>query len=189
MRILLIRHGRSAHVHRGGLLDRTGVERWLAAYDAAGIADDDPPPPSLIDEIAGVSTVAASDLARAIASAARLAPGREVTTSPLFREHPLTIPSLPFPVPFAVWSVLVHARWGIDIMRGHDEPSETRERSGRAAVWCREAAGRAGDGTVAVVTHGAFRRLLARRMIAEGWRAEHPTRDYGHWSVWRLRAG
>ena len=43
MRLLLIRHGRSAHAHAGAL-DRAGMERWLADYDAAGILDEDARP-------------------------------------------------------------------------------------------------------------------------------------------------
>jgi broad specificity phosphatase PhoE len=116
MRVLLIRHGRSAHAPPGGLLDRAGVERWRAAYDEAGTASEDRPPAGLAREVARASVIATSDLPRAAASAAHLARGRAVTTSPLFREVPLPIPDwLPFRAPFTVWEALIHLRWGVDL--------------------------------------------------------------------------
>jgi hypothetical protein len=46
-RLVLVRHGRSAHVHRGWI-DRAGLDRWQLAYDAAGLHDADAPPPALV---------------------------------------------------------------------------------------------------------------------------------------------
>lgn len=91
-RILLIRHGPSTHSTMPGLLDLAGVERWRAAYDAAGIAPDATPPAELL--------------------AQRLA-------------------------------------------------------------------------TLAVVTHGVMRRLLAGRLCRDGW-AIHGRRRYAPWSLWEL---
>ena len=133
--MLLIRHGRSAHVHAGGLLDRVGVEQWRDAYDAAGIADGDEPPAALRAEIAGIHAVAASDLPRAIASAERLASDRKVMIVPLLREVPLAIPSsLPFRVPLAAWAALIHLRWGADILRGRALSANAFERARGAAA-------------------------------------------------------
>lgn len=188
MRLLLIRHGRSAHVGGGGLLGRTEVERWRAAYDAAGTAEDDRPPESLLAEVARADLVAASDLPRAMTSAARLARGRALTVSPLLRELPLPIPALPVRAPLWVWGALIHARWGIEIVRGRDVSPDARGQAELAAAWCRESGRLAPGGTIAAVTHGVFRRLLTRQLIAEGWRLERGRRGYGHWSVWRLRA-
>ena len=181
--LLLVRHGRSAHVHRGALLDREGMERWRTAYDAAGIADA--PPPALVHEAALADRIVASDMPRAVASAERLAGGRAVTASPLFREVPLPIPTwLPGRAPLVVWGALISLRWGIDITRGRDALPEWLEQARAAAAWCDDACGP--HGTVVVVTHGVFRRLLARRLAATGWRAAPGRRSYAPWSVWRL---
>jgi hypothetical protein len=37
-----------------------------------------------------------------------------------------------------------------------------------------------------VITHGVFRRHLARRLVTSGWRYIEGPRSYAHWSVWRL---
>lgn len=188
MRLLLIRHGRSAHVGPTGLLDRSAIERWRAAYDAAGIADGDEPPPALRRELASVDAIAASDLPRAIASAALLAEGRDVLVSPLLREVPLAIPeSVRFRVPLAAWAVVIHLRWTLDILRGRDMSVETLERVRAASAWCSDVLRRSGNGAaLAVVTHGVVRRMLARQVVADGWRAEPGRRSYAHWSVWRF---
>lgn len=39
-RLLLVRHGHSAHVHDGRWLTRSAVGEFEDAYDAAGIKDD-----------------------------------------------------------------------------------------------------------------------------------------------------
>ena len=165
-----------------------GVERWHVAYDEAGIAEDDRPPEALIDEVSHAGVIASSDLPRAVMSAAHLARGREVTISPLLREVPLPIPgSFPFRVPLAAWAALIHLRWGFDLARRRGAPIEAIERARLAARWCGETCARDVDGGVlAVVTHGAFRRLLAQELLVHHWRAKPGRRSYAHWSVWRL---
>jgi hypothetical protein len=44
--LILVRHGRSAHVERGWI-DVHGLRRWMAAYDAAEIAAEHAPPPGV----------------------------------------------------------------------------------------------------------------------------------------------
>ncbi|HEY0036627.1 MAG TPA: hypothetical protein VGB66_08070, partial [Longimicrobium sp.] len=39
---------------------------------------------------------------------------------------------------------------------------------------------------VVVVTHGVFRRLLARGLVARGWKLASGRRRYAHWSAWHL---
>lgn len=47
-RIVLVRHGRSAHVHDGRWMTPDGVRDFERAYNVAGIRDDDAPPSELI---------------------------------------------------------------------------------------------------------------------------------------------
>jgi broad specificity phosphatase PhoE len=186
-RILLIRHGPSAQPTMPGLLDFAGVERWRAAYDAAGIAPDATPPVELLAQVARVARVVASDLPRAVASAACLSQGQSIETTPLLREVPLTIPALAgVRAPLAVWNVLFTLRWGLDIVRRQDCPASVAERVSAAAEWCEEQRCAVGAiATLAVVTHGVMRRLLARRLCNGGWTL-HGLRGYAPWSLWEL---
>jgi hypothetical protein len=127
-------------------------------------------------------------MARAVTSAAVLAPGRRLTVSTLLREVPLPIPRVPLKAPLPVWEALIHLRWGLDILQGRDVTPDARSQAEAAATWCVIAARDSRTGTIAVVTHGVFRRLLAHQLRAEGWAFEPGRRDHGYWSTWRLRA-
>lgn len=185
-RIVLVRHGRSAHVHRGGWVDARGVRQWRDAYDLAAIDATDAPPAALRVQVAEASVVVASDLPRAIDSASRLAPGRDIRTSALLREAALPVPEwLPLRWPLAVWAVAIHLRWSYGILRGADASAEELARAQDAAAWLTELA-RDGS-TVVAVTHGVFRRLIATRLRSERWAFEPGPRRYTHWSAWVLR--
>lgn len=191
MRLLLIRHGRSSSALPPGFVDRAAVERWLSAYDEAGLAADDTPPAALVAEVSRAHLVVSSDLPRALASAVLLAPGREPVVSPLFREVPLPIPrSLVRRLPAVVWGALMHARWLIEIARGRGDSRDAVEQARAAARWCADASSGLDEGepVIAVATHGVFRRVLARHLLREGWRFARGRRGYAHWSVWRLES-
>jgi broad specificity phosphatase PhoE len=182
-RIVLVRHGRSAHVLKERWVDAPGVHRWRVDYDAAGIDAGSVPPQTLIDECARAGAIVASDLARAIASAERLAPGRDVRLSPLLRESHLDIPTwLPARWPLGVWGAAIHVQWlGRLIRRVPLAPAE-RRRLNDAADWVESVVRE--SGTTVVVTHGVFRRLLGLELVARGWGAERRVSGYQNWSAW-----
>ena len=189
-RILLVRHGHSAHTTRAGWLDAAGVLRWRDAYDAAGILDDSRPSPALVAEAASADCVVASDMPRAIASAERLAPGKQIRVVPLVREMYLDLPTwLVARWPLGVWAVCINAHWAYRELR-HGIATPTELRRAAEAVESLEAISRDAPTTV-VVTHGAFRRLLALQLVERGWTAGARTGGYRNWSVWRFshRAG
>ena len=181
-RIVLVRHGPSAHVHTAGAVDRAGMEGWRAAYDAAGVLEASRPPDALARLAADAAHVVASDLPRAVVSAGRLAPGREIGTSALLRETPLAIPAWPTRLPLGAWGVLISIGWGYRILRGTDASAAERGRAAEAAEWL---AGLAGDAsTVVAVTHGAYRRLLVKHLLALGWTCTGRQGGYRPWSAW-----
>lgn len=186
MQIVLIRHGRSAHVNGGRWVDATGVKSWLAEYDASGIAPDDLPPSALARYVEPAEFLVASDMTRAIESAERLAAGRPVLHSPLLRETEVEVPGwMPLRWPVGVWEACIHLQWGYKTLRGVDAPLQERRRAASATKWLTRLAHEGSP--VVVVTHGLFRRLLATHLIASGWRPEGALRSYDHWSAWAFR--
>src|SRR5262245_10652924 len=166
-RILLIRHGHSAHVHDGRWLRASGVAAFEDAYDAAAIRDDSTPPPALRAAAVDAGVVCASDLARAVDSARRLVADREIIVSPLLREIRLEPPRwIPFPLPIATWDLFSHAQWSYRLLFNRDH--EFVRRADTAAKWLEEHVRQFAN--VAVVTHGGFRRLVAAKLAARGWR-------------------
>ena len=188
--LLLVRHGRSAHVVTGWL-DVHGVRRWMEAYDAAEISPDHAPPPELERLVADAARIIASDLPRAVASAVRLAPDRAIERTPLVREAPLETPELPMPglggirLPFHAWGMVFGVRWLASWLRNAPPPGvdgRTLARAEEAAEWLVSQANEAG-GRVVVVTHATFRFLLAQALVRRGWRGPEK-RGYREWSAW-----
>ena len=187
-----MRHGRSAHVHTGWV-DLHGVRRWMEAYDAAEIAAHHAPPPALEALVARSSHIIASDLPRTVASAMRLAAGRDFERTPLLREAPLETPDLPLPalggvrLPMRVWGMVWGARWVSSWARRAPPPgvdAATLARAEEAAAFLMARSAEA-DGRIVVVTHATFRLLLARALARHGWRGPE-RRPIREWSAWRF---
>jgi broad specificity phosphatase PhoE len=172
MQITLVRHGRSAHVHTGWL-DFDGFLRWREAYERAAILETEIAPPELCALAAKATTLVASNAPRAIASAEKLAPGREVLVTPLVRELELQPPRLlGLKWPGIVW-MLAFAVRGL-------KPTEAE------AARVREAAKLLHNfGDAVVVTHGAVRPAIARELVKLGWHQGGARRSH-HWSAWTL---
>jgi broad specificity phosphatase PhoE len=190
--LLLVRHGRSAHVDAGQWVDVEGVRRWMAAYDAAEIMPDHAPPPELEALVRDASRVIASDLPRTVASAVRLAPEREIVRTPLLREAPMETLARPLPgfggirLPLRAWGMLWGTRWIASWLWNAEPPGigpAELERAEQAADLLIAQAHDAG-GRVVVVTHATFRVVLARALARRGWRGPDE-RPYHEWSAWR----
>jgi broad specificity phosphatase PhoE len=186
-RVLLVRHGRSAHRARGWL-DAAGVRAWFEAYDAAGILPEDEPPPALRALVAEAGLVVGSDLPRARASAERLAPDAPVLLTPLLRELPLELPALGGArLPLAAWALAAGAHWAYRTMRGRAPATAALERAAAAADWLAALADR--HDTVVAVTHASLRGQIAAALRAADWACEVGRRRWAHWSVWTLTRG
>lgn len=183
-RIALIRHGRSAHVH-SGWIDASGFEAWRAAYEAAGIREDEKVPHHVRQLVDGARLFAASDARRAIESARLLARGRDVLISPLLCELDLPAPGFGNArLPLAGWGLAIALRMFHRSRRGTHLSNAERERVAAAARWLDTLAH--AEQFVAVVTHGSFRRELSQTLRAGGWTLETSTSPFRHWSVWLL---
>jgi broad specificity phosphatase PhoE len=185
-RLVLVRHGLSAHT-RTGVVDRDGVRRWRDAYDIAGIIPQPGPPPALTALAARATHLIASDLPRAVQSAKLLAPEREIRIEPLMREAPLSIPRWPTRLPLSVWGVIMYAGWSYRRLRGIDVTGPDFARGEVAARWLADIVS---DGTTAlVVTHGVFRKLIATHLVRLGWSEAGRAGGFRHWSAWSFVDG
>ena len=183
MHITLVRHGRSAHVHGAGWLDRDGFLRWRESYESAGILESEVPPPELCGVAQKAALIVASDAPRAIASARMLAPDRELVIDPLLRELELAPPRIGIRLPLTLWAFSFVVRW---LIRDSHASAEEHERARTAAQ--RLDALAKNHGSVLVATHGSFRALVAKRLVDLGWRHDEAKRTSRHWSAWTLTA-
>ncbi len=186
-RIVLVRHGRSAHVHTGWI-DASGFRAWRTAYEAAGIRADERAPADLAALAARADVLVASDAARAMATAKILAAGRDVLVSPLLRELDLEGPALGgVRLPLPAWALAVAGQNLIAMLRGGFPSAAEAARIAEAATWLDVLASR--HALIVAVTHGSFRRELAARLARSGWNAERGRRSMRHWSTWCFQRG
>jgi broad specificity phosphatase PhoE len=164
------------------MIDHDGIQSWRNEYDLAGIQLNSQPPTQLLQIADGARHIIASDLPRAVASAERLAPQREIEVSDLLREVPLKLPHWPTRLPLVVWEILIHVVWSYRIVRGIDSTEQDRARAAAAAKWLGEIV--TIESTAVVVTHGVFRRLLAQQLLLSGWTSTGRRGGYSHWSFW-----
>lgn len=187
-KLILVRHGRSAHVHAGAM-DLAGFYRWREAYEAAGVIAGEVPPPELAELARNAGALVASNAPRAIESARLLAPEREPIISPLLRELDLHPPNVRLRMPLLAWALAfgVRSLWRWMSRQPHLTTAEEMVRLARAAQWLGELTKQHGE--VVVVTHHSFRMELMKVLKAEGWEATVPRKKSAHWSVWSFRRG
>ena len=185
-RLILVRHGRSAHVHRGWI-DCAGLERWQHAYDAAGVHDADAPPRAVVALAREAALVVSSDMPRAMVSAARLVGAECAMTSPLLREIPLRLPTWPrVRLPLGAWALAIGLGTAWRALRRDPSHAAFATQARSAAAWLASLAEE--RGSVLAVTHGALRGHLAAALRERGWSAPS-SRSVRHWSAWELTAG
>jgi broad specificity phosphatase PhoE len=183
-RLVLVRHGRSAHVHRGWI-DSRGIRAWREAYEAAGIHDGERAPATLTEMASRATLVLSSDAPRAVATARMVAPEREIIASPLLRELDLDSPDLgPVRLPLPLWTLMIGGRVLLSTLRRRYPSAAEDRRLREAAEWLEALAGR--HDFILAVTHGSFRRELARRLLRSGWQADGAGRSISHWSAWQF---
>jgi broad specificity phosphatase PhoE len=171
--IVLVRHGRP-DCDRPARLDRDGFVAWLGRYRVARVTERAP---------AGVeaAVVLSSGLARAIDSAALLAPSVAAKAEPLFDEVETAVPAVGLTLPLAAWLGLARVAWmgGAYSM----EPVGVAGRRAERAAERLLAAAVAGD--VVMVGHGWMNRMIARALARRGLRRRE-TNGSAYWGQIRM---
>jgi hypothetical protein len=184
-RIALVRHARSAHVHTGWI-NAAGFRAWREAYEAAGIRESEQVPDHLSQLASRADLVVTSDAPRAVATAHLLAPGSEITVSPLLRELDLECPNLGgLRLPLLAWSFAVGGRILLQTLHRQYPSAAEVDRIDSAVAWLEDLATQ--HSLIVAVTHASFRLRLASRLLKDGWQAEPGRRSVRHWSAWVFR--
>ncbi len=167
-------------------MSRDDVERWRDRYDATGIATGEQAPAPL-RELGRTACVVSSDLPRAVQSAALVATGRPVITSPLLRESIIPIPHLgPLRLPPIGWALAAGVAWSVHSRRAlHPAVAAAAAQARAGAEWLHDITD--GQGEVVAVTHAVAREGLARALRLLGWSltAQDGGR-HANWSAWSL---
>ncbi len=181
-RIVLARHGRPdlpADLERA--ISGRDIGSWYRRYNDLGLVDGVDAPAHLREAAAAAGCVVASDVRRALESAARLGATERVRVEPTLRE--VGFPeSLAVPVRLSpgVWVLIARATQMLRWCEGDEPVPATRARAAIAAETLSQLAD--DHRTLVVVGHGWFNRFVARELRRRGWRGPRwpPT---GYWST------
>jgi broad specificity phosphatase PhoE len=178
--IVIARHGKPA-LNRHIWINATQYLDWWAQYDAGGLAANQVVPNGLIQALQACKTVVSSTLRRALETAELAAPERELIVDPLFVEAPLPPPDLPDFILFRprFWGVVSRITWFFGNHRGQESREDAEIRAKKAAEWLILEAQR--SGSVGLLAHGWFNRMMRPHLLANGWVCVYDGRD-SHWS-------
>jgi broad specificity phosphatase PhoE len=181
--IALLRHGPLALEDEPWIAPQK-FGAWIERYQHASIDSSDPP--EQIKVIAAQSTIVCSTALRCVESAQRIAPGREILADALYREAELPHSLWPRPrLPPVIWAGLFRAAWFGGFSAGAESYGEASLRARSAAQQLMVLA--RARGPVLMIGHGIVNLLIARQLLALGWRG--PKRpSTGHWRCSRYQS-
>lgn len=165
MQIVLMRHGKPV-LPAAQWLAPCEMGRWIDDYDRSIVELDDIPAAS-VNAAREAAVIVASTLSRSLSSVHAL--GRVVSlVDSVFceAELPYALWRRP-PMPAQIWAAVFRLCWLFGYARGADSVSATKERASRAA---RRLEALARKGPVLLVGHGIMNRLIAKELLASGWR-------------------
>jgi len=186
--VILARHGRPA-LSRKIRLNAAEYREWWAAYEIAGLAPEQAPPPGLKAICDRAGFIIASTRPRSVETARTLTRGRVFAEDPIFVEAPLPPPSLPAWIRLSprLWGFITRFLWWFfDHHDGEESRAQAHARAAEAARQLTELA--AGGKDVVVVAHGFFNAMVARALRRQGWRCISD-QGYRYWSARRFERG
>jgi len=178
--IVIGRHGKPA-LSRKIYLTSHEYKLWWQKYDEGTIVPNQKVPRNLISAVARVAKIMASPLPRAYDTAKAVAGGREIIKDELFVEAPLPPPPLPDFVRFRPrsWGFIARCTWFVGFSGGQESHDDAKIRAAKAAQKLAQIADV--DGSVAVLAHGWFNRMMRPHLKNLGYVCIYDGGDW-HWS-------
>jgi broad specificity phosphatase PhoE len=179
MPIILVRHGKPRDVGRTSISGKE-IGGWLRAYAETGITTKVAPPAAVRDLASSARFVVASDIQRALESAAWLAE-KDIHVDPDLREAALPESlGVSLRLPPGMWIVLARVAWWVNWAESEETIAGARQRAVRVADVL---TARATEyGSVMAVGHGMFNRFVANQLRHRGWRGPR-TFPSGYWGA------
>ncbi|ELY4447940.1 histidine phosphatase family protein [Cronobacter malonaticus] len=184
MEIILMRHGRP-DIANSGVIGARNMPGWISRYNEADTGSDVPPSTSR-QLAARADTVISSDLPRAISSLKAL--GYEpVQTDTLYREAELPAYGIGgLRLSPLAWSGIFRVLWLCGLLGNAETLHAAKARAATAAENLATLASNK-EGPVLLMGHGIMNRLIARRLLRQGWcEIRKSEEDYWGAGVYRL---
>ncbi|WP_037375537.1 MULTISPECIES: histidine phosphatase family protein [Serratia] len=179
MEIILMRHGKPACTGSSKVTCRE-MAGWVAQYDLSDTGSDMPPESSKSIASSALRIVS-SPLPRALSSLNALGREPELIDG-VFREAGLPIFHMPgFRLSPALWAAFFRVMWLCGISRDAERLGIAKQRAVQAADILVNFA-KVSNGPVLLMGHGVMNRLIARELLALGWK-EHRRQGNGYWNA------
>jgi broad specificity phosphatase PhoE len=187
--ILLVRHGRSSLSQKTPRLSAAEFRMWIESYHQHGIAADSRPSDSLLAEARAVALVVCSDLPRAVESAHRIAPGRDIAVNPHLREAGWPLPGNwgGLRLPLLMWDWSFHRLWRCGARSVGESANAARVRAREVCAWLELRAQK--QSPILVVGHGTFNQFLATELRRHHWQGPRRPADHYWGATWYERDG
>lgn len=174
-----MRHGKPTY---RGFPKVTSAEMvdWVAQYNLSDTGSDTPPGASKL-MASSASQIVSSTLLRAISSLKALGCEPDIIDD-VFREAELPLFRIPgFRISPLNWATFFRVMWLCGLSRKVEPLTMAKKRAVKAANILNTCAKNA-NGPVLLMGHGIMNRLIARELIASGWKEHcHPGKEY--WSA------
>ncbi|ROP61749.1 broad specificity phosphatase PhoE [Enterobacter sp. BIGb0383] len=174
-----MRHGKPTYT---GFPKVTSAEMidWIAQYDLSDTGSDTPPGASKL-LASSASKIVSSPLPRAISSLKALGRDPDIIDG-VFREAELPVSRIPaLRLSPLNWAIFFRIMWLCGLSRKVERFRMAKKRAVKAADLLNSLAKNA-NGPVLLLGHGIMNRLIAKELIASGWKEHcHPGKEY--WSA------
>jgi broad specificity phosphatase PhoE len=176
VKIVLARHGKP-DLQRSPMLAPKEMQQWIEAYEASGILAQ-PLLPSVTAIAVSAGHVLTSTCRRAIESARALGLVQPAAAEAVFREAGLFHFPWRFPpLPPALWVVIFRLAWFLGFCGSAESLHQAKARARLAARHLVELAEE--KGSVLLIGHGIMNQLIAKELLALGWRGpKRPSSGY-----------
>ncbi|CAN5237362.1 hypothetical protein BH24GEM2_BH24GEM2_10830 [soil metagenome] len=172
MKIVVARHGRPA-LELPGVIWSDDLRAVVERYDRTGIDPVLAPPAALVRLAAEAGCVVCSPLQRARDSVQLVAPDHQLIVWESLREAALPCPARrTLPLPLAAWVAIARIAWLLGWSPDAESRAQAISRASRAASELIGLAER--HGTVMVLGHDVFNRLLGVALRRHGWVGRRP---------------
>lgn len=187
MKIVLLRHGKP-DLPPLEKVKACDLQRWIDAYNAAGIDHRQTPPLRAMAIASECNAVVCSDLPRSIESAAVLNVKNVYLSNSVFNEVGMPRPDWnSFRLPPFTWAVIFRMLWFLGYSSNSESYDASRLRAKDCARKLKEIA--ADQGTVLFVGHGLINYFIAKELLAAGWHGPRcPGRRHWEYGVYTSKA-
>ncbi len=183
MEIIQLRHGKPVALPLTRIT-ANAFSCWVVKYNEVGLDSLSLPDNSVLETAKLSGVIVSSELPRSIQSADRLITHQITFSSALFNEAELPVVGWRIKLSPKLWAVIFRIAWLLGFSKNVESYTESKKRALDAVKQLERQANE--HGSVLLVGHGVYNRILANALRANGWSGPaNPGRKHWSFGVYR----